>query len=113
MQVPTANYTQTLADFLRFTGQQPRRVRYTIKSAVENANRDIQTDAVFFLILGMTGSGKSTFIQHCTGKTIQVGHGLQSCTTYISIFASLPLKSGEVQVSFLYIHSFTKNIMFI
>ncbi|KAH4153843.1 hypothetical protein HBI75_207140 [Parastagonospora nodorum] len=59
---------QQLADFLRFTGRQ--------KSS---------DNTVFILVLGMTGSGKSTFIQNCTGKTVEIGHGLQSCTNDLSV----------------------------
>lgn len=36
----------------------------------------------FFLVMGMTGSGKSTFISRCTGKDVNVGHGLYSCKKY-------------------------------
>jgi ABC-type lipoprotein export system ATPase subunit len=34
----------------------------------------------FFLVMGKTGSGKSTFVARCTGKAVTVGHGLYSCT---------------------------------
>lgn len=34
---------------------------------------------IFILVIGRTGSGKSTFISRCTGKDAQVGHGLHSC----------------------------------
>ena len=38
------------------------------------------TKPVFILVLGMTGAGKSTLVQRCTGEIdAQVGHGLQSC----------------------------------
>jgi ABC-type lipoprotein export system ATPase subunit len=33
----------------------------------------------FFLVMGKTGSGKSTFIARCTGQNVTVGHGLYSC----------------------------------
>lgn len=33
----------------------------------------------FFLVMGMTGSGKSTFISRCTGEDVDIGHGLYSC----------------------------------
>ncbi|KAF3802372.1 hypothetical protein GCG54_00003835 [Colletotrichum gloeosporioides] len=33
---------------------------------------------MFFLVMGRTGSGKSTFIGQCTGKQVTVGHGLYS-----------------------------------
>lgn len=33
----------------------------------------------FFLVMGLTGAGKSTFISNCTGHNVVVGHGLYSC----------------------------------
>ena len=36
----------------------------------------------FFLVAGMTSSGKSTFIARCTGKDVTVGHGLFSCKRF-------------------------------
>ena len=35
----------------------------------------------FFLVMGQTGSGKSTFVARCTGRDLTVGHGLYSCTS--------------------------------
>ncbi|KAL8420694.1 hypothetical protein RB594_003475 [Gaeumannomyces avenae] len=43
-------------------------------------------NAVFLLVMGMTGSGKSSFVASCTGRDVVVGHGLQSCTSDITIF---------------------------
>ncbi|KAI8154906.1 hypothetical protein K4K49_007108 [Colletotrichum sp. SAR 10_70] len=40
---------------------------------------------MFFLVMGRTGSGKSTFIGQCTGKQVTVGHGLYSCTKSIYV----------------------------
>ncbi|KAI2465917.1 hypothetical protein F4781DRAFT_434923 [Annulohypoxylon bovei var. microspora] len=40
----------------------------------------------FILVLGMTGSGKSTFVARCTGKQVHTGHDIFSCTDSISIF---------------------------
>ncbi|KAJ5145889.1 uncharacterized protein N7515_000453 [Penicillium bovifimosum] len=40
----------------------------------------------FFLVMGMTGSGKSTFVGRCTGEDVTVGHGLNSCTSAIDVF---------------------------
>ncbi|KAJ5442073.1 hypothetical protein N7445_005080 [Penicillium cf. griseofulvum] len=40
----------------------------------------------FFLVMGMTGSGKSTFVGRCTGEDVTVGHGLYSCTSSIDVF---------------------------
>ncbi|KAI6373105.1 hypothetical protein MCOR25_003504 [Pyricularia grisea] len=43
-------------------------------------------DAIFLLVMGMTGSGKSSFVASSTGREVTVGHGLQSCTSDINIF---------------------------
>lgn len=40
---------------------------------------------VFILVLGRTGSGKSTFISRCTGKDAIVSHGLNSCKTVFGV----------------------------
>jgi ABC-type uncharacterized transport system ATPase component len=34
---------------------------------------------LFFLIMGMTGAGKSTFVSQCTGSSVTIGHGLSAC----------------------------------
>lgn len=62
------DYEQQLDDFMRFTGNKPT----TGKIA-------------FFLVMGMTGAGKSTLIQQCTGRKVQIGHGLRSCTNDLSV----------------------------
>lgn len=36
-------------------------------------------NAIFILVMGMTGAGKSSFISACTGQHVTIGHGLQSC----------------------------------
>jgi ABC-type uncharacterized transport system ATPase component len=37
-------------------------------------------DPVFIAVMGMTGSGKSSFINRVSGrKSVSVGHGLDSC----------------------------------
>lgn len=33
----------------------------------------------FVIVMGMTGSGKSTLISSCTGTDVGIGHGLRSC----------------------------------
>lgn len=35
----------------------------------------------FFLVMGKTGSGKSTFVARCSGRDVTIGHGLYSCTS--------------------------------
>jgi len=34
---------------------------------------------VFIAVMGMTGSGKSTFIRTLTGQDVIIGHGLHAC----------------------------------
>lgn len=39
-------------------------------------------DVVVIAVMGMTGAGKSTFIQKASGlKDVVIGHGLASCTS--------------------------------
>jgi hypothetical protein len=49
-------------------------------SAITGLTRSSAEDR-FFLVMGKTGSGKSTFIARCTGQDVTVGHGLYSCTS--------------------------------
>ena len=37
------------------------------------------SNAVFIAVMGVTGAGKSTFVSQCTGRDVDVGHGLLSC----------------------------------
>jgi hypothetical protein len=34
---------------------------------------------VYFAVMGITGSGKSTFVRDCSGVDVIVGHDLVSC----------------------------------
>ncbi|KAI0184667.1 hypothetical protein EV127DRAFT_443681 [Xylaria flabelliformis] len=48
-----------------------------------------KSNSVFLLVMGMTGSGKSSFIADCTGREdAQIGHDLASCTNSVAIFRS-------------------------
>ncbi|KAI0968510.1 P-loop containing nucleoside triphosphate hydrolase protein [Xylaria arbuscula] len=59
-----------VANFMAFVGARPPK-----------------PDSVFLLVMGMTGSGKSSFIADCTGREdIIIGHDLESCTNSIAIF---------------------------
>ncbi|TGJ77596.1 hypothetical protein E0Z10_g10675 [Xylaria hypoxylon] len=48
-------------------------------------NNTNDTNDKFFLVVGVTGCGKSTFISRCTGKPVTVGRGLYS---YVYEFTS-------------------------
>ncbi|KAJ4264293.1 hypothetical protein NW762_005489 [Fusarium torreyae] len=41
---------------------------------------------IFIAVMGMTGSGKSTFISLCTGQDVPVGHNLQACTQQVTVY---------------------------
>jgi len=48
---------------------------------------DVDKDDTLILILGETGAGKSTFVNHAVGATVaEVGHTLRSKTTSVSHF---------------------------
>ncbi|KAL2797404.1 hypothetical protein BJX66DRAFT_335022 [Aspergillus keveii] len=42
---------------------------------------------VFIAVMGVTGSGKSSFISRCSGKVVKVGHQLEACTTHVDVYA--------------------------
>ncbi|KAK4040361.1 hypothetical protein C8A01DRAFT_46258 [Parachaetomium inaequale] len=42
---------------------------------------------VFIAVMGVTGSGKSSFISLCSGKSVSIGHSLESCTSTVDIYA--------------------------
>ncbi|KAI8953229.1 hypothetical protein F4801DRAFT_144341 [Xylaria longipes] len=49
--------------------------------------KNCRPDSVFLLVMGMTVSGKSSFIADCTGREdAKIGHDLESCTNPVTIF---------------------------
>ncbi|KAJ5591975.1 P-loop containing nucleoside triphosphate hydrolase protein [Penicillium hispanicum] len=42
---------------------------------------------VFIAVMGVTGSGKSSFISLCSGKPVQIGHDLKACTSVVDVYA--------------------------
>jgi len=45
-------------------------------------------------VMGMTGSGKSTFIQNFTKQDLNIGHGLESCTAVVEV-VPCSFRTGE------------------
>ncbi|KAJ4997042.1 P-loop containing nucleoside triphosphate hydrolase protein [Colletotrichum sp. SAR 10_66] len=41
---------------------------------------------VFIAVMGLTGSGKSTFVSHLTKSTVPIGSKLQSCTREVTVY---------------------------
>lgn len=72
-------------------------------------NKPRTTDR-FFLVTGMTGAGKSSFVSCCTGHNATVSHGLHSCeqiTTWTQFPIALKLFSSilihrQVQTILMY-----------
>ncbi|KAL4928158.1 uncharacterized protein BDV17DRAFT_291906 [Aspergillus undulatus] len=42
---------------------------------------------VFIAVMGVTGSGKSSFISICSKSFVRVGHQLEACTTTVDVYA--------------------------
>ncbi|KAL2880203.1 hypothetical protein SGCOL_004590 [Colletotrichum sp. CLE4] len=40
---------------------------------------------IFIACMGVTGSGKSSFVSMCCGKQVKIGHDLNSCTSVVQI----------------------------
>ncbi|KAG9186352.1 hypothetical protein G6011_02908 [Alternaria panax] len=52
-------------------------------------SQPVDPNDIFIAVLGMTGAGKSTFIEHCTKPVERLsGHGLSSCTSRVSIYTT-------------------------
>ncbi|KAL9636122.1 MAG: hypothetical protein Q9164_003027 [Protoblastenia rupestris] len=47
----------------------------------------VNKDDIFIAVLGLAGSGKSSFITECTSQDATIGHGLASCTTTVSLYS--------------------------
>ncbi|KAI6133584.1 P-loop containing nucleoside triphosphate hydrolase protein [Pisolithus croceorrhizus] len=54
---------------------------------------------VYVVVMGSTGSGKTTFINLASGSELRVGSGLESCTNEVQ--TSIPFKVGGKQVVLL------------
>ncbi|KAL4871500.1 hypothetical protein BDV12DRAFT_194266 [Aspergillus spectabilis] len=49
--------------------------------------RNPSPNDVFIAVMGVTGSGKSSFISTCSGLAVKVGHRLEACTTTVDVYA--------------------------
>ncbi|RBR21417.1 uncharacterized protein FIESC28_04954 [Fusarium coffeatum] len=41
---------------------------------------------IFIAVMGITGSGKSSFISKCSGKNVKIGHSQTSCTSVVDVY---------------------------
>ncbi|KAJ5794731.1 hypothetical protein N7457_001330, partial [Penicillium paradoxum] len=51
------------------------------------ANSFTRPTDVFIAVMGVTGSGKSSFISLCSGKSVEIGHSLNACTAKVDVYA--------------------------
>ncbi|KAJ6032524.1 hypothetical protein N7540_003256 [Penicillium herquei] len=49
--------------------------------------RKARPNDVFVALMGVTGSGKSSFIELCSGKPVGIGHGMHGYTEVVDVFA--------------------------
>ncbi|KAH6855718.1 P-loop containing nucleoside triphosphate hydrolase protein [Chaetomium sp. MPI-CAGE-AT-0009] len=50
-------------------------------------DRPTRQGDIWIALVGVTGSGKSTFISHCVDEPVQVGHSLKSCTEEVALYS--------------------------
>ncbi|KAF4462061.1 hypothetical protein FALBO_11137 [Fusarium albosuccineum] len=50
------------------------------------SGRDAKESDVFIAVMGVTGSGKSSFISACSGRPVKIGHELESCTSTVDVY---------------------------
>ncbi|KAL4744736.1 P-loop containing nucleoside triphosphate hydrolase protein [Aspergillus terricola var. indicus] len=62
------------------------------------AGRDPRPNDKFIAIMGVTGSGKSSFIELLTGAGVKIGMGLEACTSRIGVY---PIDFGPEQTVYL------------
>ncbi|CAG9986568.1 unnamed protein product [Clonostachys byssicola] len=55
--------------------------------AIFRGGRAPKPNDVFIAIMGVTGSGKSSFISQCCGRMVRVGHDLTGCTSTVDVHA--------------------------
>jgi 50S ribosome-binding GTPase len=55
------------------------------QTASEPASDAMSPDDIIIAVMGITGSGKTTFISRCMGEDVGIGHGLHSFTQDVAI----------------------------
>src|SRR2546423_10558133 len=66
------------------------------RDSISSTSRHPQSDEdAVIVVMGVTGSGKSSLINMVADEKVEVGHSLQSCTTEVQV-ASFSTKSGRL-----------------
>lgn len=61
-----------------------------LKNSVKSLYKKFTSKDIMIAVMGMTGSGKTTFIANATGRTdLKIGHNLTSCTQEIQIIETI------------------------
>jgi len=63
-----------------------KKIRFVICSAAKtdlNANKNFSPNDIVIAVMGVTGAGKTTFIQDLTDEKLVIGDKLESCTFII------------------------------
>lgn len=63
----------------RWPGSWVSRVVWNYMPWLLNNATHARPNDVYIAVMGVTGSGKSSFISLCSGKTVEVGHRLEAC----------------------------------
>ncbi|KAI0386441.1 hypothetical protein F5Y04DRAFT_122613 [Hypomontagnella monticulosa] len=67
------------------------------RSQPPNAESESVED-VYFVVLGVTGAGKSTFVSQCSGQRAEIGDSLESCTKEVESFTFMYSKNIRVHL---------------
>ncbi|KAJ6129477.1 P-loop containing nucleoside triphosphate hydrolase protein [Penicillium capsulatum] len=70
---------------MRADGEIP--VRHKPVSSGFRGGRTPRPNDVFIAVMGVTGSGKSSFISLCLEKVVKIGHDLNACTSVVDVYA--------------------------
>ena len=66
------------------------------------------------VVMGVTGVGKSTFIQHATGKEVKIGHSQEACESLLTVseyWRTLTGGTGTAEVKMYQIPDTTVYLM--
>ncbi|KAK2794373.1 hypothetical protein FQN52_008732 [Onygenales sp. PD_12] len=72
--------------------------RYEVSHQRQEKKNSQKSNNIIIAVFGQTGSGKSSFISKLTGLPVEIGHGLQSCTSAIE---EIDCKIGPYNVTFV------------
>ncbi|KAL2814090.1 P-loop containing nucleoside triphosphate hydrolase protein [Aspergillus cavernicola] len=72
--------------------------RMSVRPQEFRAGRNPRPNDRFIAVMGVTGSGKSSFIEMLTGANVEIGAGLEACTSKIDVY---PYELGPNETVYL------------